>query len=119
MLVTRLARSSRRLAIAVTSLDEFTTKSVKACWSWESWLTSCVVLESAGLKYLAPRLASAPRPSYQVAEPWMTSCRLLRVLGSSVLKSWSSETGEVVLSDAIVPPSGIFGLLCGPGVSAM
>ena len=56
------------------------------------------VAASDGAKYLATWLPSAPRPAYQSPKPWMTSCRPLRVFGSSVLKSWSRSTIVVVLS---------------------
>ena len=53
-------------------------------------------------------------------EPWMTCCSAVRVLGSSVLKSWSRSTIDVVVS---VPERRAVGelraLSSGPGVSAM
>ena len=57
-------------------------------------------VDSAGLKYFAACWTFAPWPWYWAAEPWMTCCRPLRVFGSSVLKSWSRSTGDVVLSVA-------------------
>ena len=61
-LETRLVRSSRSAASAVTSAEELTRNCVKAGVSAFSWSTSCVVVESAGLKYLKPALACAPLP---------------------------------------------------------
>src|SRR5205085_5299408 len=56
-LATRELRSSRRAATSVTSLDELARKLVKAPWSRRSCWITWSVLESAGAKYLALRLA--------------------------------------------------------------
>ena len=118
-LETRLARSPRRWASAPVVLAALRRKPLSVCWLATSSLTSRRDALSAGLKYLVAALASAPRLSYHAALPWMTFCSDLRVLGSSVLKSWSRSTIDVVLSVPSVAPSGSLGLEFGPGVSAM
>ena len=76
------------------------------CWSRTSSLTSRREASSAGLKYLR-RLRWPARRGRRTAsrEPWMTCCSALRVFGSSVLKSWSRSTVDVVLSVPSVAPS--------------
>jgi hypothetical protein len=118
-LETRFARSSRREAIAVTVLEELTMKSWKVWVSRSSSLTSRLEVDSAGLKYLAACWTFLACPSYWAAVPWMTCCSPLRVLGSSVLKSWSRSTGAVVLSVPSVAPSSSLRFEFAPGVSPM
>ena len=103
----------------MTSFEDWTMKSVSDWLSELTWRTSWSVVEMKGLKYLALWLACLPLPTYCSADPWMTSCRPLRVFGSSVLKSWSRSTGVVVRSALIVAPSLSLGALLGPRVSAM
>ena len=71
-LVTRLARSSRRSAIALTARAPFTTKSVNAFWSRLISDITSAKLCSDGPRYLKlwPRLLLWP--AYQAANPWST-----------------------------------------------
>ena len=90
-----------------------------ASWSAASCFTNSFVADSEGPKYLADALPSSPRPAYQSPKPWMTFVRPSRVGSSSVLKSWSRSTIEVVESSAICAPSSSSASLSGPGDSAM
>ena len=106
---TRPARSSRRSATSVTSLEEATTKRSSSGVSRLSSLNSLLEADSDGLRYSRPSFIAWPWPSYCFCEPLKTACRSLRVSGSNVLKTWSRSTAEVVASWPIMPPSGIFG----------
>src|SRR4051812_49333113 len=127
VLDTSAERSSRFAATAVTSSEESVRNRWSVGWSFMIWLTSASVVDRNGLKYFADRFASSAarafllsvRPSYWIAKPWITFCRPLRVFGSSVSKSWSRSTMEVVFSVPSVAPSSSFLLLLGPGVSWM
>ncbi len=72
-----------------------------------SSLKSLLDADSDGLRYIRPSFIAWPWPSYCFWEPLNTACRSLRVGGSSVLKSWSRSTADVVASWPITPPSGI------------
>ena len=118
VLPTSAERSSRRAASVPTSRDESTRKRVSAGSSSVSWPTSRREVESSGLKYFAASPASWPRPAYCSAKPWMTLRRPPRVRSSSVLKSWSRSTTDVVDSVVSVAPSGSSRASSGPGESA-
>ena len=115
--VRRSARSARArfCATAPVTLAPATSARSSVSWSRASSFTSWSVVDRNGLKYFADSLTFSPCPSYCAAEPWKYCCRPLRVLGSSVLKSWSRSTTEVVCSTPSCPPSGISGALFGPG----
>src|SRR4051794_41911255 len=87
-------------------------------WSASASLMSALVVDRAGLKNSAARLACGPLWSYCVADPWMTFCRLSRVGLLRVLKISSRWTMLVVVSVGSVAPSARFGALFAPGLSA-
>jgi hypothetical protein len=78
---------SARIARAVFSRNE-----LSVAWSAVSCATSRRLELMAGLKYFVDALAFSPLPSYQRALPEVNSCSPRRVLGSSVLRSWSMST---------------------------
>jgi hypothetical protein len=83
------------------------TKRRSSSLSEPSSLKSRRVVESEGLRYCRPRLASSPLPSHWVAEPLMKSWMATLATGSRVLKTWSRSTAVIVCSMGILPPSGI------------
>ena len=106
-LSTSPARSSRRSAMSVTSLDEETTNRSSSASSRVSSSNRRELAASDGLKYWMPRFSASPSPAYSRAEPWITFCSDLRVSGSSVLNSSSRSTAVVVSDWLSTPPSGM------------